>query len=90
MTTEAPQSQPAPNPPGRLRCPYPVGLFHFYFDANSTSLARLEHSTREKSIWELYNEVAEKDDISREREWTELTDTMLVFVSFHRNHFAFA
>ena len=35
----------------------------------------------ERSIWELYNEMAESEDSIRESDWSDLADTILVFVS---------
>jgi hypothetical protein len=35
---------------------------------------------QEKTIYQLYNDIATRADRSREQEWIELTDTMLVFV----------
>jgi len=34
----------------------------------------------ERSIWELYNEMAEVEDSIREYDWSDLADTILVFV----------
>lgn len=36
----------------------------------------------EKTVFDLYNEMAAHKDERRKKEWTELTDTMLVFVSY--------
>lgn len=46
--------------------------------ANGLSLAS---SARQKTVWEHYNEMSRYIDFDREREWGDVADSTLVFVS---------
>jgi hypothetical protein len=61
---------------GRLLSGFMIGSDHL--GAYATGLDSL--SGNEQSIWGHYNDMATTVDSLREREWSELADTILVFV----------
>ena len=59
---------------------YSVGGITRKIDALPESLGN------EKSLWEYYNEMAAVDDNTRELEWQDLADTVLVLVCPDAHH----
>src|SRR5258706_4627861 len=61
-----------PRPPDIVHAPLPIGVY---------VISTASYSGTRKSIWDHYNDMAREVDTLREIELTELTDTVLVFVT---------
>ena len=53
---------------------------------NFTDLLSLAPTPRQKTVWEHYNEISRYIDVEREREWGDVADSTLVFVSKYDLH----
>jgi len=61
--------------------PFPGKPVFALFTVIADVLSLAPNAARQKTVWEHYNEIARYIDFEREREWGDVADSTLVFVS---------